>query len=204
MSTQRIIVLALIAVVAIVGSMFFIDIPLARFIHSLETPWLRSTGMVLEELGKSHWVLVYCLVTIAIAWRSMRDVAHRHIEFFLSVAISGIAANIIKVIACRPRPMLMLTEGITQWDPLAFRMEYLWNSFPSGHATTGLAIAISGTAAWPRLRWFFWPLGVAIAVARMIVDAHYLSDVIAGSVLGAVVAFTLRSARVTVPTRSRS
>jgi undecaprenyl-diphosphatase len=126
----------------------------------------------------------------------MRDVAHRHIEFFLSVAISGIAANIIKVIACRPRPMLMLTEGITQWDPLAFRMEYLWNSFPSGHATTGLAIAISGSAAWPKLRWLFWPLGIAIAVARMIVDAHYLSDVIAGAVLGAVVAVTLRSARV--------
>jgi membrane-associated phospholipid phosphatase len=75
-------------------------------------------------------------------------------------------------------------------------MEYLWNSFPSGHATTGLAIAISGSAAWPKLRWLFWPLGIAIAVARMIVDAHYLSDVIAGSVLGAVVAVTLRSARV--------
>lgn len=195
MSTQRIVLLASFAMLAMVGSMFFIDIPLARSIHSFETPWLRSAGMVLEELGKSHWILVYCLVTIAIAWRSMRDVAHRHIEFFLSVAISGIAANIIKVIACRPRPILMLTEGITQWDPLAFRMEYLWNSFPSGHATTGLAIAISGSAAWPRLRWFFWPLGIAIAFGRMIVDAHYLSDVIAGSVLGAVVALRLRQIR---------
>ena len=195
MSTQRIVLLASFAVLAIVSSMFFVDIPLARFIHSLETPWLRSAGMALEELGKSHWVLGYCILAIAIAWRSMRDVAHRHIEFFLSVAISGIAANIIKVIACRPRPMLMLTEGITQWDPLAFRMEYLWNSFPSGHATTGLAIAISGSAAWTRLRWFFWPLGIAIAVARMIVDAHYLSDVIAGSVLGAVVALRLRHIR---------
>lgn len=196
MRSQRTLRIASIAVASIVCSMAFIDIPLARFIHSLETPWLRSAGEVLEELGKSHWVLGYCLVTIAIAWRSMRDVAHRHIEFFLSVAISGIGANIIKVIACRPRPMLMLTEGITQWDPLAFRMEYLWNSFPSGHATTGLAIAISGSAAWPRLRWFFWPLGIAIAVARMIVDAHYLSDVMAGAMLGAVVAVTLRSARV--------
>ena len=202
MSAQRSILFAGIAVAAIVCSMVFIDIPLARFIHSLETPWLRSAGMVLEELGKSHWILGYCLLTIAIAWRSMRDVAHRHVEFFLSVAISGIAANIIKVLACRPRPMLMLTEGITQWDPLAFRMEYLWNSFPSGHATTGLAIAISGSAAWPRLRWFFWPLGIAIAVARMIVDAHYLSDVIAGSMLGAVVAVTLRSARVMTRVRN--
>lgn len=195
MSKRHAILFACGAVVAIVCSMNFIDIPLARFIHSLETPWLRSAGEVLEELGKSHWTLGYCLLTIAIAWRSMRDVAHRHIEFFLSVAISGIVANIIKVVACRPRPMLMLTEGITQWDPFAFRMEYLWNSFPSGHATTGLAIAISGTAAWPRLRWFFWPLGISIAVARMIVDAHYLSDVIAGAVLGAIIALRLRQIR---------
>jgi membrane-associated phospholipid phosphatase len=196
MSKQHIVIATCIAAALIVSSMLFVDVPLARFIHALETPWLRSAGHVLEELGKSHWVLIYCLVTIAIAWHFVREVAHRHIEFFLSVAISGILANIIKVIACRPRPMLMLTEGITQWDFLAFRMEYLWNSFPSGHATTGLAIAISGSAAWPKLRWLFWPLGIAIAVARMIVDAHYLSDVIAGSALGAVVAVTLRSARV--------
>ena len=196
MSRQYIVITTCIAAVLIVCSMLFVDVPLARFIHALETPWLRSAGEILEELGKSHWVLIYCLATIIIAWRSMRDVAHRHIEFFLSVAISGILANVIKVIACRPRPMLMLTEGITQWDVFAFRMEYLWNSFPSGHATTGLAIAISGSAAWPKLRWLFWSLGIAIAVARMIVDAHYLSDVIAGSALGAVVAVTLRSARV--------
>ena len=70
MSTQRIILLAFTATIAILGSMFFIDVPLANFIHSLVTPWLRSTGMVLEELGKSHWVLGYCILTIAIAWRS--------------------------------------------------------------------------------------------------------------------------------------
>ncbi|HLP27873.1 MAG TPA: phosphatase PAP2 family protein [Candidatus Didemnitutus sp.] len=125
---------------------------------------------------------------IIIAWRSMRSLAHKHLALFASVAISGITANVIKVIACRPRPPLFIERGITEWNFLGFQMDYIWNSFPSGHATTGIAIAISGSYIYPRLRWLFWTIGLAIVFGRVALNAHYLSDVIAGGMLGGFVA----------------
>lgn len=180
-----------ISAVAMVVSMLWLDVPVAQWINVHQTSTMKSAGLVLEEIGRSHWILAYCIVMIIIAWRSMRSIAHKHLALFASVAISGIAANVIKVIAWRPRPPLFIERGITEWNLFGFQMDYIWNSFPSGHATTGLAIAISGSHIYPRLRWLFWSVGLAIPLGRVLLNAHYLSDVIAGAMLGGVVAVAL-------------
>lgn len=173
---------------AIVASVAWLDVPVALWIHAHTTPWMHTLGLWLEEAGRSHWVLGYCLVVSLLAWRSMRSVAHKHLALFASVAVSGIAANIIKVIVCRSRPPLLIEHGIQSWNLFAFKTEFLWNSFPSGHASTGLAIALTGSLIYPRLRWLFWLVGIAIATGRIMLNVHYVSDVLAGGLLGVVVA----------------
>ena len=69
------------------------------------------------------------------------------------------------------------------------------SSFPSGHAKTaaqvavGLALLVAGSS---RRRAAAWTLAlaciVAIAVSRTVLDEHWLSDVVAGSMLGAACA----------------
>ena len=145
-------------------------------------------GHWLEEAGKAHWILGYSIVITAAAWRSRRDEAHNHLRLFGAVAASGILANIIKVIVCRPRPPLFIEQSITEWNTLGFQIDYMWNSFPSGHATTGLAIAVAGAAAYPRAKYVFWVVGAAIALGRIMLNVHYLSDVLAGSLLGVLAA----------------
>jgi undecaprenyl-diphosphatase len=81
-------------------------------------------------------------------------------------------------------------------------MEFLWNSFPSGHATTGLCIAIMGSALYPRLSPLLWTLGIGIAIARVILNVHYVSDVMVGSMIGAAVAIVIKQ-RVTSVMQSR-
>jgi undecaprenyl-diphosphatase len=174
-------------------AMAWVDVPLARWIHAHETVPMKVLGQWLEEIGKSHWVLGYCLIMIAISWRSMRARAWDHMQLFAAVAASGIIANIIKVIACRPRPPLLLMSGITAWDWFAFHTDFLWNSFPSGHSTTGLAIAVVASSAWPRYRAAFWTIGLAIALGRLMLDVHYLSDVIAGGMLGAAISYKVQA-----------
>ncbi len=185
---NRLYVFGTVAILAIAVSIIWIDQPLATWIDAHQSVWLSTAGWWLEEAGKSHWVLIYCIGMIAFTWRSTRSEAYKFLAFFVSVAASGILANLIKVVACRPRPPLFILQGITHWNVFGFQIEYIWNSFPSGHATTGLAIAISGAAIYPRLRWLFWSLGIAIALGRLAINAHFLSDVIAGGLLGAVVA----------------
>lgn len=177
----------------IVASVIWIDVPVAWWIESHTTEWMRRLGSWLEEAGKAHWVLGYCLAVSLIAWRSMRSVAHKHLALFASVALSGIAANIIKVLACRSRPPLLIEHGIETWNLLGFNTEFLWNSFPSGHASTGLAIALTGSALYPQLRWMFWTVGLAIALGRIMLNVHYVSDVLAGGLLGVVVAMLVNN-----------
>lgn len=91
----------------------------------------------------------------------------------------------LKLVFARPRPEFMLVEtgGF---------------SFPSGHATTGAALAV--LLVWfasrhLRARWVFvaavgaaasWALGQA--VGRLVLGVHYLSDVVAGVGTGVAVA----------------
>ncbi|MBM4177831.1 MAG: phosphatase PAP2 family protein [Ignavibacteria bacterium] len=185
--------LVLVWLAAIAVSILWLDQPLALWIESTQTHYSRMLGHWLEEAGKAHWILGYCVIITVIAWRSRRDEAYDHLRLFGAVAASGIIANIMKVLACRPRPPLLIEKSITEWNLLGLQMEYIWNSFPSGHATTGLAIAVAGSAVYPRLKHAFWIIGLAIAVGRIMLNAHYLSDVLAGSLIGVVVSIWFAS-----------
>ncbi|MBI2794221.1 MAG: phosphatase PAP2 family protein [Ignavibacteria bacterium] len=174
---------------ACIASIVWIDAPLAYFIEQNQTSVSRQIGHWLEEAGKSHWVLIYCAIVVVAAWRSWRTVAHNHIVLFAAVAASGIIANVMKVIISRSRPHLLITDGIAAFDFFAFRFDYLWNSFPSGHATTGIAIAVAGSVAYPKLRIVMWSIGLAIAFGRIVYNVHYLSDVIGGIIIGLIISW---------------
>lgn len=186
-STQRWWLLALLAGATISAVLF--DYRLAAWVNDVSTPWMRTTGYWLEEIGKSHWVLGYSVVMIIATWRSWRSVAHKHLVLFGSIAGSGLLANVFKVLVCRPRPPLFIADGLTQPQWLGFVTDWSWNSFPSGHATTGIAIAIAGAATWPRLRIPAWIVGLAIAFGRVMYNAHFLSDVLVGIALGAAISW---------------
>jgi len=63
------------------------------------------------------------------------------------------------------------------------------HSFPSGHAARSFFIAMVATALAPTwlavLLWIWAPL---VALARVAMGVHYVSDVVAGAVLGTVMA----------------
>lgn len=65
-------------------------------------------------------------------------------------------------------------------------------SFPSGHATVSFACATVLALAVPRLRWQLYALAALIAFSRVYVGVHYPFDVLAGAVLGVVLATALR------------
>jgi undecaprenyl-diphosphatase len=120
----------------------------------------------------------------------MRSLAAFYV--FASVAIAGIVANLSKYVIGRARPKLFTDAGSFSFDFLSFEAD--WASFPSGHATTGMALGLSLALLFPRFRWVFLTLGFWIAVSRLFVGAHYPSDVLAGGLLGALTAWLLARA----------
>jgi undecaprenyl-diphosphatase len=57
-------------------------------------------------------------------------------------------------------------------------------SFPSGHAITAFAVAISVGFFYPYLEISLLAAAFLIAASRIILGMHFLSDVIAGSAIG--------------------
>ena len=107
----------------------------------------------------------------------------------LAVAVPGLIVDIAKTIFGRARPKLLFLGGTYGFTWGAGQADY-W-SFPSGHATTMGALATALTLLWPRLFPAYAIAALLVGASRVIIGAHYLSDVIAGAAVGAGVTWAI-------------
>jgi undecaprenyl-diphosphatase len=107
----------------------------------------------------------------------------------LSLAVSALAATVLKVLIHRPRPWFEPPD-LANWEAyvtLAIHESKL-RAFPSGESATTFAVAWILAWGYPRLRWPLLAVAVMIAAGRVVVGAHQPSDVWAGGMLGMAVA----------------
>jgi membrane-associated phospholipid phosphatase len=93
-----------------------------------------------------------------------------------TMVLSEVATGTLKLLFARPRPTDSLSDvGLT--------------SFPSGHTTLAAATTIALALVLGRAFWIVAAVWVtAIAWSRTFLEAHWLTDVVAGAVLGASIA----------------
>lgn len=109
---------------------------------------------------------------------------------FVTIAGSGIVASLVKNLYGRARPEHLVGDAIFQLHSLSFRAKFA--SFPSGHSTTAGATAVVLALLFPRYARIILGLGLGVAITRILLEAHFPADVVAGLTLGAV--FTLAAA----------
>jgi undecaprenyl-diphosphatase len=63
-------------------------------------------------------------------------------------------------------------------------------SFPSGHTITAFAVAVSLAQFYPTLSMGLLFCAISVAVSRVLLGMHFLSDVITGALLGWLLGFT--------------
>jgi len=61
-------------------------------------------------------------------------------------------------------------------------------SFPSGHTLHAVVFSLVATAYYPSLGWLVWPFTALVALSRLVLGLHYVSDVLVGALLGGTVA----------------
>lgn len=134
---------------------------------------LRRIAIVLAHSGDS-W---FWWVGLALLWWQGNSFWH---SWALTVLISIIALAVvvlaIKFSIRRPRPAGEWGTFYRSTDP---------HSFPSGHAARVVLIAFLATLMGPPwLAILLWVWAPCVALARVAMGVHYLSDVLAGAALG--------------------
>jgi undecaprenyl-diphosphatase len=96
-----------------------------------------------------------------------------------SAAVVGIFVFMaLKRLSQRPRPCQIEPHC---WSKVLPPDKF---SFPSGHTMTAFSIALVISYFYPSLEAVLFFLALSIAVSRIVLGMHYLSDVLAGVVLG--------------------
>lgn len=131
------------------------------------------TAALLAHSGDS-WL---CMAGLVVLWL-WGNPAWRHLAALMAVAVGVQALGIfaIKQLVRRERPAGEWGSIYRSFDP---------HSFPSGHATRVVLLAVLGLAIGPA--WFGLLLAVwapLVALARVATGVHYVIDVLAGLVIG--------------------
>jgi len=102
-------------------------------------------------------------------------------------------SSVIKEIVARPRPC-HLVEGVPVMEGLRLLVDCgAGKSFCSSHAVNNFAVATVFAFSYPRAKWAFFGWAALVGLSRAAVGVHYPSDIIAGALLGVLVAWAVLS-----------
>ena len=179
--------LAMLGAVALLTVLVALDVDPPAFLQGIDDAWrrqalawpqvVRRIGKLFEQAG-AGLVMVPVRLVVA-AWLLVRRRRWDLAAWLLGWAIADVATAVMKPSLARERP--------TATDP-----DNPFTSFPSAHAKTAAQVAVGlvlvATSPWrPRRAWYGLAVAwtVAMALSRTVVDHHWLSDVVTGSLLGA-------------------
>jgi len=189
--------ITLLAIAVMLAVMPF-DLVIMQYVNAHNT--CRPFFDAITDIGLAKWYewpTGLIVVTGFILWRAKKlpenflPVWRMAIQILLSVAGAGLFTDVLKRVFARARPVEFLQHGIYSffhWHEAFGLHTYHFQSFPSGHATTMMSLATAIALILPeKYRWTRIPVFIfagIIAASRIMVTAHYPSDVIAGMMIG--------------------
>ena len=156
------------------------DKEFTSMLYNIRMPWLSQVLYVITQLGEREAVFIIGAVVTGIFLYRRRYIAI--LAFWLVMGGMGLSVRYGKTFISRARP-----ADVAYYEVVHY-------SFPSGHATT--AFALYGLLAYFLYRhlnrskyqklclWAAFILIVLVGFSRIYLGVHYLSDVLAGFLLG--------------------
>ena len=164
-------------------SMFSLDISIATYFHDHAHTWFHELAEATTDLGYGKYYIIL-LALISLSAHFIFDkpqLARISLFLLLCIMIPGAIVDILKVTVSRARPIEFFEHGV--YGLTFFQTQARFFSFPSGHASTIFGLCMGLGLLLPRYLPAFLSLALTIASTRVIVTAHYASDVLSGALI---------------------
>jgi len=163
---------------------FYLDASVQAWMTGQQRPAARSFMEGVSRYGDWPEHVALGVILLTLAWtRGRKSWMRVFAAMILACALAGAAARVVNISTGRARPSVETEEA---WS--GPRLSSKHNAFPSGHTAASTAFFATLILAGWRIGTPLLAIPVLIAFSRMYVAAHYLSDVVAGALIGVVAA----------------
>ena len=192
MNKRQIVYSILVALALTLLSIFLFDQPIAAFVQKVDgrsSVILQQGTTFLEVISGypiNRYALTYALLAAAailFVWKSTRAAAWMLLFIGVAQIVTRLTAGTLKNVFNRLRPFEVIEAGNWDWNFFGDR----GSSFPSGHAALFWGLFFPLAFLFPRYRIPFLVIPLFISVARVGVNDHWCSDVIASAAIAAVI-----------------
>ncbi len=164
-----------------------------EYIGSLNNIYLKKFFVNITEIGDSLWFFVISILGFLISYflsksiiknKFIQNLKTFFIFFFTATLLTGALTQLIKHIIGRPRPSYSSKSDLFGFE--FFSLESSLHSFPSGHTSTIFIVALVLSMLTPKLKIYYIFFALIVGLSRVIVGAHFLTDVIGGIVIASI------------------
>lgn len=161
-----------------------IDRRVAELIARNRSRWFERPLQWLT-LGADERLL---LPAVSLHWLISRGCGGSHARcanhILLTMVTTAILPHLLKGVVDQERPDRREIHGDRHGVP---RSGKAFDAFPSGHAVHMGALASALSRLAPRHRLLIWGVTTSLAMTRVVLLAHWLSDVVVGETLGTAI-----------------
>jgi undecaprenyl-diphosphatase len=167
-----------IIVLAIIVSLYF-DRELIKLISLARTGVIDSFFLAVTAISSE--AIIFLVLTSLFVFNSRKR--EWIFPLWISIGISALISFILKVSIQRLRPF---QAGIISIIPsLIEKSHSIWNySFPSSHSMIAFCAVPILSMQFPKLKKLWIAFAVLIAISRVYLGLHFVSDVLAGGLIG--------------------
>ena len=176
-----------------------IDIEIYKYFSEINygsgAPYLKLFFTKITELGDSLWYFLLLLLIFCISFLFKKNnlitnkkylyLKNFSIFSFTYILLTGFVTQTIKRLIGRTRPNHIDISEEIYFD--FFTTNSGFHSFPSGHASTIIAVTLIFCLIIPSLRVLLFISGSIIAISRVVVGAHHFTDIVAGTLIAIII-----------------
>jgi membrane-associated phospholipid phosphatase len=180
-------IFAVVAAIVYLLFFFLLDKPIDLWVHThWSETWIYNWGTYISAVATGSYimlVLALCYLVIIICDSFMKVRWTRILLYMcVSVTIAIIIGEGLKYLLGRHRPVMLFEQDLYGLE--FFSTEWELNSTPSGHTIRAFSLLTALSMIYRRLTPVFIVIAILIGLSRIVVTAHYPSDVVLGAFIG--------------------